>query len=212
VSAEEYHRAADVQGVRGERLPRGRALETGEIQALFANCKADRSAAGVRDAALLAVLYGGGLRRSEAVMLDVGDYTPESGALIVRCGKGRKERIVYMTGGGKRALGAWLEVRGQEPGPLFHPVNHGGRIERRRMTAQVARWMLLKRARAAGVHPLPSPHDMRRTHASHLLDAGADIAIVQRLMGHSSPAITVKYDKRPEAAKAKAASLLHIPW
>jgi site-specific recombinase XerD len=212
MGAEDYHRAADLQGVRGERLPRGRALSAGELRALFGACAQDAGPAGARDAALLAILYGGGLRRSEATALDVADYTPDSGALVVRCGKGRKERIVYMTGGGKAALEAWLELRGGDPGALLFPVDRVGRIQRRRMTAQVCRWVLLKRARQAGVAPLPAPHDMRRTFIGDLLDAGADISTVQRLAGHSNVTTTQRYDRRGEVTKAKAAALLHIPY
>jgi site-specific recombinase XerD len=212
MGAEEYHRAADLQGVRGERLPKGRALSSGELRALFQACGEDMSPAGARDAALLAVLYGGGLRRSEAAALDFADYSPEGGALHVRHGKGRKERCVYITGGGQAALEAWLEARGQEPGPLFFPVNHGGRLERRRMTAQVCRWVLLKRAKEAGISPLPAPHDMRRTFIGDLLDAGADISTVQKLAGHANVTTTQRYDRRGEVTKARAAALLHIPY
>lgn len=70
---EEYHRAVDLSPVRGETLPRGRALSAGELRALFSLCN-DGKNAGVRDQALLGVLYGCGLRRSEAVALDLGDY------------------------------------------------------------------------------------------------------------------------------------------
>jgi site-specific recombinase XerD len=212
MSAEDYHRAADLQAVQGERLPAGRALSAGELRAVFAACAADASAAGARDSALLAVLYGGGLRRSEATSLDLGDYQPETGELRARTGKGEKQRLVYLNGGGKEALAAWLAHRGPVPGPLFFPVDRRGHIEPRRMSAQVCRWMLRKRAKAAGIAHLPSPHDLRRTFIGDLLDAGADISIVQRLAGHAKVGTTQRYDRRPEAAKRAAAALLHIPF
>jgi site-specific recombinase XerD len=213
MDAETYHRAADLRPVRGERLPAGRALSRGELQAIFSSCKADRTAAGARDAALLSVLYGAGLRRSEAVALDLGDYDAETGALRVLHAKGRKQRQVYVPqGGGMAAMAAWLSHRGADPGPLFVPVLQAGLIERRRMTAQVCRWVLRKTARQAGITDLPSPHDLRRSHIGDLLDAGADAFVVQKMVGHSSPTTTGRYDRRPDAAKRKAASLLHIPY
>ena len=93
MNAENYHRATDLKNIKSETLPRGRALSSGELRALFEAC-ADGTKAGIRDAALLAGLYAGGLRRSEAVGLDLSDFNPETGALTVRGGKGRKDRIV----------------------------------------------------------------------------------------------------------------------
>src|SRR5439155_15162632 len=113
VSAEEYHRAVDLATVRGSTLPRGRALTAGELRALFAAVAEDaRPATRTRDAALLAGLYGAGVRRAEAVALDVADYDPETGALTIRRGKGNKARMMYATNGAREALAAWLRVRG----------------------------------------------------------------------------------------------------
>ena len=128
MAAEDYHRATDLEGVRGQTLPRGRALGTGELKSLLSACSADPSPAGARDAALLALLYGGGLRRSEAVTLDVDDYDGETGQLTIRSAKGRKDRTAYATNGAADALDDWLSIRGTEPGSLFRPVNRGGRV------------------------------------------------------------------------------------
>ena len=211
MSAEDYHRAADLEAVRGETLPRGRALGTGELRALLHACSADASPAGARDAALLALLYGGGLRRSEAVVLDLADYDPESGALTIRAGKGRKDRLAYATNGAADALADWLAVRGDEPGPMFVPINKGGRVLPRRLSPQAVMNILAKRARQAGVAHA-SPHDFRRSFISDLLDAGADITTVSKLAGHANVATTSRYDRRGEVAKRKAATLLHVPY
>jgi integrase len=216
-SAEQYHRAIDIGRVRGQSLPPGRALSAGEMRALFSACAQSMRtrrtrASGARDAALLAVLYGGGLRRAEAVALGLCDYDATDCSLKVRRGKGRKGRIVYLGSGATSALDGWLSVRGSEDKvPLFVPINKSGRIVMRSMTTQALLCILRRRARQAGVRSF-SPHDLRRTHISDLLDAGVDIATVQRLAGHASPETTSRYDRRGEETKRHAASLLHVPF
>lgn len=211
VSAEDHHRAVDLPSVRGTTLPRGRALSSGELRALFSACAADQTAAGKRDSALLAVLYNCGLRRSEVVSLDVADFDATTGGLQVRSGKGNKARVTYAAQASKQALEQWLAARGEAPGPLFCPVNKGGTIAVRRMSDQAIRKIMRKRAAEAGVAHF-SPHDLRRTMIGDLLDAGADISTVQRLAGHANVTTTARYDRRGEATKRKAAELLDVPY
>lgn len=210
MTAEDYHRAIDLAPVKGSGLPRGRALPAGELRALFTSCAAARPTTGARDAALLAVLYGAGLRRAEAAALDLADYDRETGALTVH-GKGRKQRVTYAPAGGRSAIAAWLALRGEAPGPLFWPIDKAGRMAPRRMSDQAILGILARRARAAGV-PAFSPHDLRRSFISDLLDANADLAAAQRLAGHENPVTTARYDRRGEQAKRKAAELLHVPY
>lgn len=211
LTAEAYQRARDVPPVRGNTLPRGRALSAGELRALFEACRDDPRANGARDAALLGVLYGTGLRRSELVTLDLADYTPDTWDLRVHRGKGRKARLCHAPTGCARALDRWIARRGSEPGPLFLPITRGGRIQKRRLTDQAVLDILVRRAHLACV-PHFSPHDMRRTFISDLLEAGADISTVGQMAGHASVSTTARYDRRGEQTRRKAAELLHVPY
>jgi site-specific recombinase XerD len=210
MDAETYQRAIDIKTVRGQTVPKGRALSTGEILALAQACQQDTSGTGRRDAALLALLWSTGMRRQEAVRLDLADYNPQTGELKVH-GKGNKTRLVYVANGAAMALQAWLAVRGSEPGPLLWATVKGGRLVPRRLNDQAVYDVLRKLADRAGVSDF-SPHDMRRTFASDLIDAGADLVVVQRLMGHANVTTTARYDRRGEAAKAKAAGMRHFPF
>lgn len=210
MTAEDYHRAASVKSVKGETLPAGRAIAAGELHALMDACLADQSAGGVRDGAIIALLYSCGLRRGELVGLDVADYDADVGELRVR-GKGNKERLAHVVNGAADALADWLALRGDRSGPLFLPVRRGGHIKRGRMTTQAVYHLLQKRAGQAGVKHL-SPHDFRHTFIGDLLDAGADIVTVQKLAGHKNVTTTARYDRRPEEAKRRAVHLLHVPY
>ena len=206
VSSEAYTLATDFERVPGVRVPRGRALAAGEIRALFGAC--GDGARGVRDRALLAILYGGGLRRAEVCSLSVQDW---DGAALRVLGKGGKERLVPLPGGAARALEAWLALCPRAAtDPLLLPVGQSGNLRPGRLTGEGVLMVLRALAQRAGVKEF-SPHDCRRTFVSDLLDAGADIATVQRLAGHADPATTARYDRRGEAAKQRAVDLLHIP-
>ena len=187
IDAETYQRAADLPSIRGERLLRGRQVTAGELRALFRACADDPTAAGRRDAALLAVLYGGGLRRAEVVALGLADYertAVQAGTLVVH-GKGNKDRLVYLPPGTITALDVWLRVRGSASGPLFVSINRGGRLGRRPLSDQAVLIVLRKRAAKSGVAHC-SPHDLRRTAASDLFDSGVDVGVVKQILGHAN--------------------------
>lgn len=222
MSADDLQRAADVPPVRGSRLPPGRAIERGELYDLFRICYTDdKKSRGARDAAIFALLYVCGLRRSEVVSLDLADYDPDTLEVKVR-GKGNKERINYAEGGADRAINLWIGLRGDMEGALLLPVNKGGRIvyEREdadgvkvaaRMSDQAIYDVVRRRQREAGVKKL-SPHDFRKTFIGDLLDAIGDLSAAQQLAGHADPGTTARYDRRGERAKRKAASHLHVPY
>ncbi len=212
MSSDDYTSAADVKPAIGETLPAGRELGSGEILALLEDCQNDKHVnSGTRDAAIIAVMYGGGLRRAEVVSLDLADYDPAENILTFT-GKRSKQRTAHIKGGAIAALADWLKIRGAVIGPLFLAINKSDKVRpSARLTSQAVYNMLEKRATAAGLDHF-SPHDLRRTFVSDLPEAGADIATVAKMAGHANVQTTARYDRRPEQAKAKAAGLLHVPY
>ena len=210
MSTDDYHRAVDVRTVPGSRLPAGRALDTAEIATLLRSCVDDDGPGARRDGALLALLAGAGLRRSEAAALQVGDYDDGEESVTV-IGKGSKERKVFLMRGGKKLIDAWLDVRGRDPGPMLLKVDRLGRIARdgEGMTDQAVMLRVAGRSRRIGIGKV-SPHDLRRTYITLLLEAGADVLSVQRLAGHASMDTTSLYDVRPDREARKAARSVRL--
>ncbi|MBW8004099.1 MAG: tyrosine-type recombinase/integrase [Planctomycetes bacterium] len=210
MDAEMFHRAIDIKTVKGDAIPKGRSVGSGEINALVEECYHDVSPAGMRDAAILALLYAAGLRRSEVVALDLGDYDTETGGLKIVASKGNKARTVYLGNGAKAAMTGWINLRGDDVGPLLYRIRKGGKMVAGRLTDQAIWVVLEKRFRQAKVKPF-TPHDLRRTFAGEMLDAGVDLVTVQHLMGHASPVTTSRYDRRDEKTKMEAATKIHFP-
>lgn len=212
VDADRYQRAVAVENVPWFTPPRGRVLSQDEIRALFEACDRDGTPAGIRDAALLTILFAGGLRRSEVVALDVRDYDVASGALTIRSTQDSRERIVYATAGAAQTLERWIAIRGTVPGPLFVPINRGQKLltRERRMADQSVHKVLQKRGEQAGVAAF-SCQDLRRSFISGLLDAGVDLVTVQRLAGHCSVLTTQRYDRRSEFSQRGLAQMLEVP-
>ncbi len=139
-----------------------------------------------RDDALLELLYASGLRVAELAALDL-DAVDRQEQTVRVLGKGRKERIVPYGTAAARALQGWLSRRGEAAGALF--VNRrGGRLSVRSIHATVRRG-----ARAAGLTRRVTPHTLRHSFATHLLDRGADLRTIQELLGHSRLSTTQRY-------------------
>lgn len=207
MSVEDYQRAAAVKVVKADKLPKGRALSLEEVTALLTACAADSTPAGVRDAALIALMAGSGPRRSEVAALTVSDYEPLEGRLTIRSGKGNKDRTIYVSGGAKVALDDWMVLRGSSAGALFTSTT---RADLEAMTDQAVLVILKRRATEANVAPF-SPHDLRRTMITRLLEQGADLLHVQQLAGHADVSTTQRYDRRGEQSKKDSAAKLQIP-
>ncbi|MBG0832028.1 tyrosine-type recombinase/integrase [Planomonospora sp. ID67723] len=214
MTAEDYQRAADLPTLEHTRLPTGQHVPAEVVGAALAACDGDDSPAGTRDAALLAVLYSTGCRRAEIAGLTLADYDPGSRSLRVR-GKRDKERMVYLTTQAVGRLERWLAVRGRRTGALFCPIGRHGSLRVRdggpaAMTGQAVADILTRRLAQAGAMPR-TPHDFRRTFIGELLDAGVDLATAQALVGHSSPATTARYDRRPERRRREAVDRIALP-
>ena len=176
MTPEDYQRAVSVKGVKVfYDEPRGRALSRAEVSALLQVCLEDNNRCrGARDAAAIAILRGGGLRREEAVGLELRDLTLATGALKIRRGKGGRDRTVYLPDKLLSLVEDWLSIRGTAKGALLTHVRKGDRVVVRALTPQSVWYLLEKRALQAGVKNF-TPHDFRRTFAGDLLDAGVDI-------------------------------------
>ncbi|MGZ4428252.1 MAG: site-specific tyrosine recombinase XerD, partial [Nocardioidaceae bacterium] len=177
-----------------KRLPK--ALPLADIERILEAAGAPGTALALRDRALLEVLYGTGARISEAVGLDVDDLdlsVEGQGSVLLR-GKGSKERVVPVGSYAREAVEAYLvrgrpELSGVGKGlPALFLNARGGRLSR-----QSAWAVLVRAAERAGVSAEVSPHTLRHSFATHLLDGGADVRVVQELLGHASVTTTQVY-------------------
>jgi site-specific recombinase XerD len=202
-------KATDLGSVLGQSEPSGRALTIGELQKVFEACHRDTSPAGIRDGAIVGLLYGLGLRRSEVVSLDLSSYNQSQGIISVH-GKGNTYRLGYALEQVSVLLDAWIHLRGGWEGPMFSPINKGGGMATSRFTPQGLALVVKKRAAEAEIDTF-SCHDLRRSFITDLISAGADLSVVQKLAGHRNISTTLIYDRRGEEAKVKAARLITMP-
>ncbi len=204
-----------------QRLPR--PLTLAEVEALLAMPDAN-SPQGLRDKAMLELLYGGGLRVSELLALDVADVDVAQQQVHVT-GKGAKERIALIGEPAAAALAAYLE-KGR-PALLAHAADTGGRAGRdgkwlsrkpsalflnrfgQRLSVSMFTRTLSRYARAAGIGHRVTPHMLRHSFATHLLDGGADLRSVQELLGHERVSTTQIYTQVSQSQLKDAVQRAH---
>jgi len=193
---------------RPKRLPK--VLDPTVLDALL-SAPDPETPAGLRDRAMLEMLYGGGLRISELVALDVGSVDMGDGSAIIH-GKGSKERLALFGEPAMQALERYLEsgrplLRGNRP-PRSVAEAHALFLNRfgRRLTARAVQLLIKRHAAAAGIAADVHPHLLRHSFATHLLDGGADLRIVQDLLGHSSANTTQIYTHVSRARQAKVSA------
>lgn len=168
------------------KLPKFLTIQ--QVEALLdAPLKYGDTVAAWRDKAILEVLYSGGLRIHELVQLNDDDFDMLGEVVRVR-GKGKKERLAPLGAPAIQAVQRYLDLRGRSgPGPLFVNMK-GGRLTARSVQRILKRYLI-----AANLDPSLTPHKLRHSFATHLLDAGADLRSVQELLGHANLATTQIY-------------------
>lgn len=212
MDVETYNRAADLQNVKDMKLPAGRYIPKTEMQRMLDACYADKNRwLGVRDVAILSLLYLVGPRRAEVAGIKLGDYDPGSDGSLLLHGKNRKERTVYVVGDCRQKINAWLDIRGDAnwDEPLFYHIEKNGTITRKGISGNAIYEIVADRSRAAGLGKT-TPHDFRRSAVSNLLGAGVDPITVAAITGHASVEMVKRYDRRKEQPKIDALKKLTL--
>lgn len=212
MSTDDYHRAIEMKFQKVEGLaPAGRVLPGKEIDQILRAAAAQPEPRCWRDQAMVVMLYAGGLRRQEIAGVSVDDYDVDRGIIVVQKGKGAKYREVPIAEGYRSWIEPWVARREgtctmtHDPErALFVRWTRAGKETNNRLTGAGVDHALNAIRELAGVEDF-SPHDLRRSYATELLDAGADLLMVQALMGHADVKTTKIYDRRGEAGKRKAA-------
>lgn len=197
-----YEKTTDIQRITGSPEPKGKALTESEIHALINTCNSNHPR-DIRDKAILGILRGGGLRRTEVINIKLEDVNLKEETIYVKQSKRKKSRIVYIPKFTIEFIEEWLKIRGYSDNYLFCSINKGKNLQMGKMHSDSIRKIVQKRCQQANINPY-NPHDFRCTFCGDLLSAGVDIVTVQKLAGHSSPSTTATYDRRDGEIKRKA--------
>lgn len=173
IDVESYQHIKEIKRIKGSRSVKGRALELSELNQLIDYCMMQDGVIAMRDAAVVALVYGAGLRRHEAANLLLSDLNLEDATLRV-LGKGNKERVNALHSRILEILDVWLSERGLEPGPLFLRARKGNKLINEPISGQTVYDIIIRRYKEAGLKRL-TPHDLRRTFATKLLENGEDV-------------------------------------
>ena len=191
----------------GTRLSKGRNLRRTLIRELMDVCAADPRPQGLRDAAIIAILYGSGMRKSESVNLELSQINVAERSLQVM-GKGNKELIKFAPAWAFEKLEAWLAFRRahlpegvDDDDFLFNRIRRGNHITRERITKHAIYYIAKQRGKQVGVNIMP--HDFRRSFITRVIEE-YDVSIAQKLAHHANIATTVSYDMRDDNERRNA--------
>ncbi len=203
MNAETLARIRSVKRVNGDIQRKGRALDKQEIRALIQAAKQHpQPVRRCRDTAIVLTLCGTGLRAGELAKLERRDY--DNGILTVRQGKGRKYREIHVADAVDKAIRTWLKVSVNEAdSALFSRIQRNGKVASQTLTTTGLTGILAELQYTSGIARF-TPHDMRRTFITRLLEQGVDINTVRQLAGHSDISTTTRYDYRNEDMKISA--------
>ncbi|MBA0035570.1 site-specific integrase [Pantoea sp. BIGb0393] len=209
MNAETLARIRSVKRVNGDIQRKGRALNKQEIRALIQTAKQHPlPVRRCRDVAIVLTLCGTGLRAGELVKLERRDY--DNGILTVRQGKGRKYREIHVAAAVDKAIRAWLKVSANEAeNALFSRIQRNGKAVSSSLTTTGLTGILAELQQTSDIARF-SPHDMRRTFITRLLDQGVDINIVRQLAGHRDISTTIRYDFRNKVTQCNASKSINI--
>lgn len=227
ISYDRLHSLREVKPFRAYRLPTGKFVEEQDFHKLLADCAGDWRHQGLRDAAIISLLYGSGLRRAEGVAIDLQNLDQNEWFVTV-VGKGNRELKKWIAPGAVKRIKAWLDIRNKAigaEGPLFTRIRKGkklvlpqpepgqqcstapepprvspGVITKVGLTPQAIYYILEKRSKACGVKV--KPHDLRRTFITRMIDKHGE-GMAQKLADHANVATTLVYDMRGDREKQK---------
>ena len=198
-----------LDGVKGESGLTGRYVYNEELEQVFEFLTREQTPANVRNLVLISLLYHG-LRREEVRKVRLDDIV-ESGTVVRVRGKAHRERNVPLEKSTQYFLKTWMSLRGSVGEFLLCAIRKGGVILPERQLSNMAIHRTLETiVNEAGVDKFTA-HDLRRKCISDLLEAGVDLITVQKIVGHASPEMTSRYDRRPELLRAQKIQLLAIP-
>ncbi len=207
ISQEHLLRMRTVKPAPGTRLGQGRNLRRTLIREMMDVCAADPRPQGLRDAAVIGILYGSGMRKSESVNLDLAQINFEERSLRV-IGKGNKELIKYAPDWAFAKLQAWLAFRReqlkegeQDDSFLFNRIRRGSHITRERITKHAIYYIARQRGEQVGVKIMP--HDFRRSFITRVIEEH-DLSIAQKLAHHTNIQTTASYDVRDDNERRRA--------
>lgn len=187
---------------------RGTPLTAEQVSQLFRKLEQGKTASDLRNLAVFALLLGTGLRRSELVALSLDDYDRRKQTLLVRHGKGNKSRLLFLPQWCQEHLALWLKARQFQGGYLICKTYTSGKVVPDVSLSVSAIYRLIRNKLASIGISDASPHDMRRTFITRLLEQNIDINTVRKMAGHADISTTTTYDKRDHQFMQRAATAL----